>query len=577
MKALRTLLALTALASAACGHAPTATPPTASTVETDHEALFDWFEYQGRSHALQPGADQYRNPILAGFYPDPSIVAVGNDFYLINSSFSWYPGIPVFHSRDLVHWTQIGNAIDRPDMLDFGQLGMSRGVFAPAISHHDGLFYIVNTCVDCGGNFVIVARDPAGPWSSPVWLPELKDGIDPSLFFDDNGQAWIVNNGLPEQTLQYDGHRAIWIQRFDPQALKSFGARRVIVNGGVDIRQQPGWIEGPHLFRKNDWYYLIAAEGGTAEQHSEVVFRARAPEGPYQSWDGNPILTQRDLTGPRDFAVTSAGHADFVRTAQGDWWSVFLAVQPYADDLYNTGRETFLLPVQWQDGWPRITAPGQAIAAVHSRPALPVAPAGAWPNTGDFTLRDDFDEAALPAWWVTPRNPRSVWWSLSRHPGQLALRARPVGLGDDGNPSFWARRQQHAFASASTSVRFEPAQAGDRAGIAALQNDADWFRLDVELLEGRRSVVLARRAGSGEPRDGVLLAQAGLRGDGPVRLRITARGGRYDFDYAENQDGWRALLHDVDATALSTRLAGGFVGAMLGVFAQAAPAPASGS
>jgi len=568
MMAIRRFVALATLVLAACSPAPIT--PASPAAAADQDALFDWFDYQGLTNTPAPGPDQYRNPILAGFYPDPSIVAVGNDFYLINSSFSWYPGIPVFHSRDLVHWTQIGNAIDRPDMLDFGHLGMSRGVFAPAISHHDGLFYIVNTCVDCGGNFVIVARNPAGPWSNPVWLPALDDGIDPSLFFDDDGQTWIVNNGLPDGQPLYDGHRAIWIQRFDPQALKTRGPRRIIVDGGVDIRQHPAWIEGPHLLKKDGWYFLIAAEGGTAAQHSEVVFRARAPEGPYQAWSENPILTQRDLHGPRDFPVTSAGHADFVKTAGDDWWAVFLAVQPYADDLYNTGRETFMLPVQWQHGWPRITAPGEAIAAVHARPDLPSAPAGPWPTTGDFTLHDDFNETALPAWWVTPRNPRSVWWSLGRHPGQLALTPRPVGLGDQGNPSLWARRQQHAQASASTELRFRPQRPGDRAGMAALQNDEYWFRLDVELLDGRRSVVLARRAGASEASDGVVLAHADLHGDASVRLRITARGGRYDFDYAENDSDWQPLLHDVDGSILSTQVAGGFVGAMLGVFAQAA-------
>ena len=198
-------------------------------------------------------------------------------------------------------WTQIGNAIDRPDMLDFGRLGLSRGVFAPAIAHHDGTFYILNTCVDCGGNFVITARDPAGPWSDPAWLPDLEGGIDPSLFFDDDGKAWIVNNGPPEGTPRYDGHRAIWIQAFDLRTLRTTGPRTVLVDGGVDPSTNPIWIEGPHIIKRDGHYFLICAEGGTAEGHSQVVLRSDRPTGPYTPFAGNPILTQRDL--PRDRAL----------------------------------------------------------------------------------------------------------------------------------------------------------------------------------------------------------------------------------------------------------------------------------
>ncbi|MDB5687060.1 MAG: xylan 1,4-beta-xylosidase, partial [Rhizorhabdus sp.] len=293
-------------------------------------ARFDWLEYRGLESGANPGPGSYRNPILAGFYPDPSIVRVGPDFYLVNSSFSWFPGIPIWHSRDLVHWRQIGNAIDRPEQLDFKGLGMSRGVFAPDISHHGGRFYIINTCVDCGGNFVITARDPRGPWSNPVWLKDLG-GIDPSLFFDDDGSAWIVNNDGPEGKPLYDGHRAIWLRRFDPGTLQASGPPRLIVNGGVDLARKPVWIEGPHLFKKDGVYYLMAAEGGTGTDHSEVIFRADQIDGPYVPAPSavNPILTQRDLDPARSAPITSAGHADLVKLDNGDWWAVFLATRPY--------------------------------------------------------------------------------------------------------------------------------------------------------------------------------------------------------------------------------------------------------
>lgn len=173
------------------------------------DARFDWFEYRGHDPAdatpLKPG--EYRNPILRGFHPDPSLTRVGDDFYLVTSTFAYFPGLPVFRSRDLVTWTQIGNAIGRPDQLDFTGLGLSRGVFAPTISHRDGTFYILNTCVDCGGNYLITATNPAGPWSDPIWIKEI-DGIDPSFVFDGD-RTWILNNGPPEGTPLYEGHRAI--------------------------------------------------------------------------------------------------------------------------------------------------------------------------------------------------------------------------------------------------------------------------------------------------------------------------------------------------------------------------------
>ena len=202
-----------------------------------------------------------RNPILRGFNPDPSIVRVGDDYYIATSTFEWFPGVQIHHSRDLVHWRQIGNAIDRPDMIDFGKLGLSRGLFAPAIEHHNGTFYILNTCVDCGGNFVITAKDPRGPWSKPSWLPDLEGGIDPSLFFDEDGSAWIVNNGPPVGTPRYDGHRALWLQRFDPETLKTSGERFMLLDGGVRPETKPIWIEGPHLYKREGWYYLSDAEG----------------------------------------------------------------------------------------------------------------------------------------------------------------------------------------------------------------------------------------------------------------------------------------------------------------------------
>lgn len=546
---------------------------TPALTQTSNLALFDRFDYEGAdpANAAPVGANQFRNPILGGFYPDPANVRVGEDYYLVTSTFAYFPGIPVFHSRDLVEWTQIGNAIDRPDQLDFGSLGLSRGVFAPTIEHHDGLFYILNTCVDCGGNFLITATDPAGPWSDPVWLPDLIDAIDPSLFFDAEGQGWILNNGPPEGATEYQGHRAIWIQRFDPERQVTFGPRKVLVNGGVDFASKPIWIEGPSLIFRDGWYYLVCAEGGTAEGHSQVVLRSRRPDGPFEPNPDNPILTQRGLPADRPLPITSAGHADLVQTPGGDWWATFLAVRPYGDDRYNTGRETFLLPVDWSGDWPRITAPDEVIPYIVARPELPASQPAPTPTSGAFPVHDAFDGPDLPPYWMMMRNPRETWFDLTSRPGWLSLMPRPVGLGDNGNPSFLARRQQHMYASAETTLRWAPARDGDHAGMAALQSDDFWYAITVTQVEGRRLIQLRRRAGADQSPDGEVIASAPIEPtDAPVRLRIVARADRYDFLYSQAAEGWTTLMADADGTLLSTRTAGGFVGAVFGPYARSA-------
>ncbi|MEO8114896.1 MAG: glycoside hydrolase family 43 protein, partial [Phenylobacterium sp.] len=531
------------------------------------EARFDWFAYEGRdpAGAARPaGPQDYRNPILAGFYPDPSVTRVGDDYYLVTSTFGYFPGLPVFHSRDLVHWTQIGSAIDRPTQLDFTGLGLSWGTFAPDISHHDGLFYIVNTCVNCGGNYLITAKDPAGPWSDPVWLKTIG-GIDPSLFFDKDGRTWLLNNDLPEGTPLYDGHRAIWIQAFDLAARRPFGPRKVLVDAGVDPAKKPIWIEGPRMFRRGDWYYLSCAEGGTSEGHSQVILRSRAVTGPYEAYPGNPILTQRDLPPGRAFPITSAGHADLVQTGGGDWWATFLATRPYASDLYNTGRQTFLLPVRWVDDWPVILPAGQAIPFVHRRPKLAPSPAPKLPTSGDFAVRDEFDGPKLAPYWMMLRNPKSRWYSLAR--GTLTLQARPDPIGGRAQPSYLGRRQQHGYAQGSTRMRFTPTHDGDRAGLVVLQNDDHFYFLGVGQDAGRTVVKLERRAGPKDPVHGVLAASARVPSGAPIDLRITARGGRYDFAYALKPGQWITLQRDADGEMLSTKVAGGFVGATFGPYA----------
>ncbi|ACB76508.1 glycoside hydrolase family 43 protein [Opitutus terrae] len=550
MNFVRPLLVATFLATAAVDGARAA------------PASFDWFEYTGQESSAdgeRPPAG-YRNPILTGFYPDPSICQVGQDYYLINSTFAYFPGIPIFHSRDLVNWKQLGHVINRPQQLPYDGLGVSRGLFAPTISHHEGTFYVACTMADAGGNFVVTASNPAGPWSDPTWLH--FEGIDPSLFFDDDGRAWMLNNGAPEGTPLYDGHRAIWIQEFDPSARKMIGPRMVLVNGGVDISQKPVWIEGPHIYKHGGWYYLCCAEGGTSVNHSQVIFRSRKVDGPYVPWAQNPILTQRGLDGKVPDAVTSTGHADLVIGPDGQWWSIFLGVRPYEGRFSPMGRETFLLPVTWtDDGWPRILEPGRRV------PLVAPAPTGSRLHSepsylnGNFTWRDDFDKAGLSPFWIMLRAPVESWWTLAK--GRLALEPQAEALSGRGNPSFLARRVQHARFTASTSVAV-PRETGVSAGLAVFQGERFHYFLAVK--RDAEGVTLGLEQLRGGPAEVIRSVRIDAASD--VALRVEAHAGTCSFSYAVQPGSWQVLAADADAKLLTTEVAGGFVGATVGLHAR---------
>ena len=549
---------LAALLLAACALAARAQPAP---------AVFDWFEYSGHDAAfntpLPPG--HYRNPVLAGFHADPSVVAANGKFYLVNSSFTFFPGIPVFQSDDLVHWQQIGNVIDRPQTLDFDGLEVSRGIFAPAISYHDGLFYVAATAVDSGGNFIATARDPAGPWSQPHWLPEIG-GIDPSLFFDDDGNAYLLNNDLPEATPRYDGHRAIWMQQIDIANFRPIGPRKVLIDGGVRPEQNPIWIEGPHIYKRDGWYYLCDAEGGTGPQHSQVILRSRNAWGPYVAYEHNPILTQRDLPAERALPVTNAGHADMVQGPDGSWWAVFLASRNYALKHYNTGRETYLLPVEWRDGWPVILDAGHTVPYIAKAPAFMRNDATQAPNTGNFTWRDEFDAAQPRREWSCLRVPKTDWADLRAAPGHLSIHPLREPLDTLQNPSFLMRRQQHLDFDASTALAL-PGN-GVAAGVAAFQNGEHWYFLGVRrTAQGQAEVFLEKRNGKDAAE---IVATRAIDAVPVLQLKISGHEGGYDFAFNTGHagDGWQWLSRDQDGTVLSTETAGGFIGAMLGPYAR---------
>jgi alpha-N-arabinofuranosidase len=536
--------------------------PDAKGAET--AVSFERFEYVGRDPTNElpnPNLRGYRNPILGGYYPDPSVERVGDRYFLVNSTFAHWPGIPIHVSEDLVHWRLVGHALSDPAKVSFDGLGVSRGVFAPSIHFHKGIYYVINTLVDAGGNFFVTAKDPAGPWSDPVWLKEI-DGIDPSFFFDNNGKAYILNNGAPEGAPQYSGHRAIWIQEFDLAAGKLIGPRKVIVNGGVDIAKKPIWIEGPHIYRIKDWYYLMCAEGGTGDGHSQVIFRSKSPWGPFEPGPNNPILTQRDLPKDRANPVTNAGHADLVEMKDGSWWAVFLASRPYTGSRYNTGRETFLLPVSWKDGWPMLLEQGKPIPYVAEAPKVTPRGKVALAHdelSGNFTRVEEFDGKLGPE-WIQIHVPKSKWYGLND--GALRITALPVGLDAMRNPSFLARRQAHMNFDASTELT-PPVAPGISAGLAAFQNEKYWYFLGTRRDAGGLQVFLERRAGG----DQQLFVEHLAAAPRSLRLRISADGARHSFFYDAGQ-GWKALRENDDGSILSTEVAGGFVGTELGPFAR---------
>jgi xylan 1,4-beta-xylosidase len=518
----------------------------------------------------------FYNPILKGFYPDPSICRVNNNYYLVNSTFSYYPGIPIFYSKDLVNWVLIGHAMDRPEQLNLDGFGVSRGIFAPAIRHHKGIFYITCTLVDGKGNFVITATNPAGPWSNPVWIPQIN-GIDPSLYFDKNDKAYIVYNSIaPDDKPLYDGHRTIRMYEFDINDLKVVGKEKILVNGGTDLSKKPIWIEAPHIFSKNDYYFLIAAEGGTREQHSEVVFRSKKIDGPYVSYNKNPILTQRHLDPKRENAITSTGHADFVETLDGDWWAVFLGCRPYSpfeEDCYNTGRETFLAPVKWKDDWPIIDPDNEEIQYSYPYPIQPLDSSKGMSFSGNFKINDDFNTEILQPNWIFLRTPHTKWYDLKKRSGYLSLKVRPESCAEKVNPSFLGHRQQHLTGSATTLINFIPESENEKAGLLVFQNEKHFYFLCKSIKNKSYVVQLYRSANEENLYTNMeLIDSRNLKehieymNKDELYLRIDAKGNVYSFYYGFEPNKWIIFKENVDARYLSTKVAGGFVGCVYALY-----------
>ncbi|MDO4163855.1 MAG: glycoside hydrolase family 43 protein [Bacteroides sp.] len=535
--------------------------------------VFTHFVYQGddelyKKYPLLP--DEFYTPILQGCYPDPSITCKGGDYYLVNSSFAMFPGVPIFHSTDLVNWKQIGHVLDRKSQLQVEDCGISAGVYAPAIAYnpHNDTFYMITTQFSGGfGNMVVKTHDPLKGWSDPV---KLKfDGIDPSLFFDDDGKAYVVHNDAPDKGKeQYSGHRVIKIWEYDLATDQVIvGTDKIIVDGGVDIRKKPIWIEGPHMYKKNGRYYLMCAEGGTGGWHSEVIFVSNSPKGPFTPAPSNPILTQRHFPKDRADKVDWAGHADLVEGPNGKYYGVFLAVRPNEKDQVNTGRETFLLPVDWSGEFPifenglvPLTFKQKLPKGVENRTGQD----GYFPN-GNFTFEDDFSSAALDLRWIGMRGPREDFVAIGKK-GGLLITPFATHVKEMKPISALFYRQQHSSFRAAATLDYRPKQAGELAGLTCYQSENFNYVFGLTKKDKDYMLVLAKT----EKGQTTVVASAVVDAKLPISLQVEAKGNDYRFSYAIDGGAYTNVGGTVSGDILSTNVAGGFTGSLIGLYATIA-------
>ncbi|MCL2841031.1 MAG: glycoside hydrolase family 43 protein [Defluviitaleaceae bacterium] len=414
----------------------------------------------------------YKNPIIPGFYPDPSICKKGNDFYLVTSSFEFFPGVPIFHSTDLVNWTQIGHCLTRKSQLDLENIPASKGIYAATIryNHHDDLFYMVTTNTTKIGNFYVYAKDPAGEWSDPILVDQ--DGIDPSLYFDDDGTAHFISNAR-DRSVYKSGFLMAPIHMKTGKFLKP----STPLWGGIG-QNSP---EAPHIYKREDWYYQLVAEGGTELNHMVTIARSKTLYGAYEPCPLNPILTHQNQKG---HLIQAVGHADFIEDNQGNWWAVFLGYRQTHQYFHHLGRETFLAPVTWVDDWPVINDGKPIEIDMHVPIGQGIAQNLYHEYSTDFK-KWDFN-------WVYLRNPDENCYRFTDL--GLQLTGNAYNLSDIANPAFLGIRQRHLEQRAVFDFMFNPVDCNEEAGISVFYKfDAhfDIFisRVDDKLCLSFRKVV----------------------------------------------------------------------------------------
>lgn len=510
-------------------------------------------------------SDEFYNPILQGCYPDPSICRRGDDYYLVCSSFAMFPGVPIFHSTDLVNWRQIGHVLDRDSQLKVSGAGASNGIYAPTIRYneHNKTFYMITTQTSYMGNMLVKTQDPEKGWSDPINLH--FGGIDPSLFFDDDGKAYIIHNDAPKKSL-WDGHRVIKLWEYDLEDDQLIpGSDKVIVDGGTKPEKHPFWIEAPHIYKKDGRYYLMCAEGGTGENHSEVVFVSDKVDGPYKEAANNPILSQRYLNPSRPYRVDQAGHSDVVEGKDGKWYGVFLALRTNRQGHSLTARETFILPVDWSGMFPVFEN-----GLIPLEPKLKM-PAGVenrqgkedFLPCGNFSFTDDFTSDRLNKRWVGIRqNPAD--FSTMMKGGGVRIRPYSNNISEAKALSALWLRQMHGNFTFTTTLKYRPKSEKDLAGIACFQNRNAQIVFGLTSLNGKAVLKLVKRW---KDRSEILAMTEISSESNPIELRISAVGERFLFAYSEDGIHFREVAPAVQADFLSTTVAGGFVGNMLGLYA----------
>lgn len=550
----------------------TSQPGIAQVVKSNKSnPLFSKFVYQGDDQVYNdnPLADgEFYSPILQGCYPDPSITRKGNDYYLVNSSFAMFPGVPIFHSTDLVNWKQIGHVLDRKSQLKVEESGVSAGIYAPAIKYnpYNDTFYMITTQFSGGmGNIVVKTKDPLKGWSDPV---KLKfDGIDPSMFFDDNGKAYVVHNDAPDRGKElYNGHRVIKIWEYDLNTDQIIpGTDKIIVDGGVDIKKKPIWIEGPHIYKKSGLYYLMCAEGGTGGWHSEVIFVSDSPKGPFVPSSNNPILTQRYFTGKRTNQVDWAGHADLVEGPDGKYYGVFLAIRPNEKGLVNSGRETFMLPVDWTGKFPVFEnglIPLEPKLKTPNGVANRTGQDGFFPN-GNFTFTENFTAPSLDFRWIGMRGPREDFIYVNPKSGGVQITPFAVNIKAVKPVSSLFHRQQHKNFTATATLDYRPKLETDLAGLVCYQSERFNYVFGVTKKDKDSYLVLQRT----EKGNSVILASEKVDVSKPIQLQVVAKGDNYNFNYSANGGEFKNLGGTVSGDILSTNVAGGFTGSLIGLYA----------
>lgn len=493
---------------------------------------------------------KYRNPIITGFFPDPSICRVDEDYYMVHSTFEYLPALPISHSRDLVHWEIIGHCITSKEQMSFPNVPASEGLYAPTIRYHDGFFYVVCTNVSIGGNFYITAKDPRGPWSEPIVVEQ--GGIDPSLLFDDDGTVYFTSNGW----IKEDDHTTAFIQQsvIDITTGKLLTKPRIISYGSGGR-----CLEAPHLYHIGDWYYLMAAEGGTDLRHMVTVFRSRSPWGPFEGCPDNPILTARDEDQPK---IQATGHADLIEDIFGKHWLVFLCYRIASGKYHHQGRETAMVPLEWDDeGWPYVST-GKATKVMVN---CPERKGPEEIEEGIVIEKDDFKAAQkLGPKWNFMREFLTDY-SLDEYPGFLTLYGNEYTLADAATPAWIGKRQQHFAMECRTLLDFMPEAENEEAGLSVVCSDKAWYALVLTLREGKRILLLRKQV-----EDMVMEIPASLPGEladtkEPIELYLAADRETYYFGYYHQGD--KAVVGTGKAKLLSTEVNWGFTGVLAGVYA----------